>query len=223
MLRSRNFLNILVADLLVRTAYQIGKSPLLPVFAAGLGAGDALLGLIVSVSTFTGLVLKPPIGILSDRWGRRWWLLAGTAVFAGAPFLYQYVQTPEQLFLLRVVHGLATAIYGPVTVAYVAERMGGRRAEGLGWFGTARSAGYVVGPAAAGWMLLSMSPADVFTVTGWICLVAFIPVLLLEEPAARARARPPLRRQAADALRAGAHTPAIWLSGGLESVTYIAT
>ena len=220
---SRNFLLITLADLIARTAYQMGKTPLLPVFAASLGASNAFLGLIVSVSTFTGMVLKPLIGALSDRWGRRWWLLAGTAFFAIMPFLYRFVTTPEQLFLIRIVHGLATAIYGPVTLAYVAEQTGPRRAEGLGWFGLARSGGYILGPALAGWLLLRMPPPQVFTVIGVLGSLAFIPVLMLPADAKpRTRTRPPILRQIRAGLSAGGHTPAIWLAGGLEATAFIA-
>ena len=171
--RRRNFAYITLADFLVRSAYQMGKTPLLPIFAASLGASDALLGFIVSVSTLTGMGLKPFVGILSDRWGRRWWLLAGTAFFALMPFLYRFVHTPEQLVLIRIVHGTATAIYGPVTLAYVAEMHSRRRAERLGWFEMARSGGYIVGPAVAGWLLLWFSPVAVFTVIGLLSTLAF--------------------------------------------------
>ncbi len=222
-MRQRNFIYITVADFLVRTAYQMGKTPLLPIFAAALGATDAFLGFIVSVSTLTGMVLKPFIGILSDRWGRRWWLIAGTAFFAGVPFLYRFVTTPEQLFALRILHGTATAIYGPVTIAYVVEQGDQRRAERLGWFGLARSGGYIVGPALAGWLLLFLEPAQVFTVSGLMCLAAFVPVWLLQEtvPAA-VRPRVALREQVRQALAAGSRTPALWLAGGLEAASYTA-
>ena len=113
---------ITAADFMVRTAYQMGKTPLLPIFAAGLGANATFLGLIVSVSTLTGMLLKPIFGLLSDRWGRWIWLLVGTLLFIGIPFLYQLIHTPEELLFLRLVHGLATAIYGPVTVAWVMEQ-----------------------------------------------------------------------------------------------------
>ena len=69
MIIDRNFLYITFADLVVRSAYQMGKTPLLPIFAAMLGATDILLGFIVSVSTITGMLLKPLVGLLSDRWG----------------------------------------------------------------------------------------------------------------------------------------------------------
>ena len=223
MIRSRPFAYITAADFTVRSAYQMGKTPLLPIFAAALGAGDAFLGFIVSVSTLTGLVLKPFVGTLSDRWGRRGWLIVGTAFFAGMPFVYRFVSTPEQLFAVRMVHGLATAIYGPVTLAYVAERSNGDTAQSLAWFGTARNAGYIVGPAAAGWMLLTMDPVAVFTVVGIVSSLAFLPVLLLPESRDASNAkRPPLLRQAVDAFRSGGRTSAVWLAGSMEATMFMA-
>jgi MFS family permease len=220
---SRSFFLVTLADLIARTAYQMGKTPLLPIFAASLGASNAFLGMIVSVSTFTGMVLKPLIGALSDRWGRRWWLLAGTAFFAIMPFLYRFVTTPEQLFAIRIVHGLATAIYGPVTLALVAEQTGSQRAEGLGWFGLARSGGYILGPALAGWLLLWMPPPQVFTVIGILGSLTFIPVLLLPaDSKPRVRTQPSIMHQIRDGLNAGGHTPAIWLAGGLEATAFMA-
>ena len=141
-LRARSgqaFVALFAADFVARAAYQTGKTPLLPIFADRLGASAIFLGLIVSVSTMTGLVLKPAFGFLSDRTGRWLWLAVGTAFFIGPPFLYAWVETPQELFLLRLVHGLAAAIYGPVTLAYVAEITSHRTSEGMGWFGLARS------------------------------------------------------------------------------------
>ena len=222
--QTHNFSYITLADFLVRSAYQVGKTPLLPIFAASLGASDAFLGIIVSVSTFTGMLLKPLIGLLSDRWGRRIWLMAGTAVFALIPFGYIWVQTPEHLFLIRIIHGLATAIYGPVTLAYVAEQSAGRRAEKLGLFSMARSAGYIVGPALAGWLLLSLNPVIIFTLIGLVSSLAFVPILLLSEPESPVvqATQPPLREQLRTALGSGSRTPAVWLSGGLEALMFVA-
>ncbi|MBV7330205.1 MFS transporter [Chloroflexi bacterium TSY] len=164
----RSFIAITLADFVVRAAYQMGKTPLLPIFAATLGASDIYLGLITSVSTLTGMILKPAIGLFSDRWGRRAWLLIGTAFFVLMPFAYRYITTPEQLVVVRIIHGLATAIYGPVTLAYVSELSQSAKAERLGWFGIARSGGYVVGPLIASWLLLRYSPVVVFTLIGLI-------------------------------------------------------
>lgn len=202
----------------------MGKTPLLPIFAATLGASGAFLGFIVSVSTMTGLFLKPLFGVLSDRWGRRIWLIAGTCFFAFIPFLYGLVHTPEHLLMIRLVHGLATAIYGPVTLAYIAELSKGKQvAEDIGWFEMARSGGYIVGPALAGWLLLSMDPVAVFTIIGVISCVVFIPVLQLPEThSVEHRELRPIVQHMKNAIRDGSRTPAIWLTGSLEAVTFIA-
>ena len=218
----KGFLRVTLADFIVRSAYQMGKTPLLPIFAAALGASDAFLGVIVAVSTFTGIVLKPAVGLLSDRWGRRGWLLVGTLFFSLTPFVYAFVDTPQQLFIVRIIHGLATAIYGPVTLAFVAEHSGGREAEKLGWFSTARSGGYIVGPVLAGVLLLSFSPATVFTLIGVVSSLAFFPVLnlprveVLKQPR-----RLSLSAQLKRAVKACGQSGPIWIAGGLESLNYI--
>ena len=223
MILSRGFLSVTAGDFLVRSAYQMGKTPLLPIFAAALGAGDVELGFIVSVSTLTGMVLKPFVGILSDRTGRRIWLLAGTAVFAGMPFVYGFVDSPEQLVLVRIVHGLATAIYGPVTLAYVVELSGSNRAERLGWFSMARNAGYVVGPAVAGALLLRIDPVQIFTVIGLLSALAFVPIALLPEtkPAPQ-RGRQSLAKQARQAVSVAGRSTGVWLAGGMSAQVLIA-
>ena len=199
------------------------RLPCCPYSPQLLGAGEVFLGLIVSVSTLTGMALKPFIGILSDRWGRRTWLLAGTAFFATMPFVYRFVHTPEQLFAVRMLHGVATAIYGPVTLAYVAELSGTRRAERMGWFSVARNAGYVIGPAAAGWMLLSMDPVSVFTFVGILSSLAFLPVLMLPEArSSRTRPQTDILRESMRALWSGARLPAVWLAGGLGAKIHLA-
>ncbi len=212
---------ITAADFVVRTAYQMGKTPLLPIYAAALGASDLIIGTVVSISTLTGLALKPLFGFLSDRWGRRLWLLIGLTVFALAPFLYRFVETPEDLIALRLLHGTATAIFGPVTLAYVAEMGADRRAERLGIFGMARSGGYLLAPTLAALLLTIMQPEQVFTIIGLASCAAFVPTLLLTQ-------RPVTRREgfvagAMRAIRATRTSRAFWLAATLEIAVHVAT
>ena len=216
---NRVFAALFSADLIVRSAYQIAKLPVLPLFAYQLGADEVLIGLIVSVSTVTGLLLKPIFGFLSDRWGRWLWLWIGTGLFAGPPFLYQLVETPEYLVALRLFHGLATAIYGPITLAYVAQCYSPSRAEAFGWFGLARTASYIIGPAVGGALLIHLSPEAVFSVTGIVALAAFIPVGLLRTVETSARGRLARRHPRHDVLRL---TEAVAALRANSAVLYIA-
>ena len=168
------------------------------------------------------MVLKPLIGVLSDRWGQRLWLIVGTVFFIGVPFFYRFVHTPEELFTIRLIHGLATAIYGPVTLAYVAAQSEHRRAERLGWFTMARNAGYIIGPATAGGLLLVMSPVSIFTVVGLLSCLAMVPVLLLpESKQSLPPTRIPFRDHFTQALIVGIKTPSVWLAGSLEASIYM--
>ena len=170
---NQNLIKLTFADFLVRSAYQMGKSPVLPLMAASLGADALFLGMIVSVSTMTGLGMKPLFGLLSDRWGKevldhRW-----NADFHWYAFSYGSIENPTELMLLRLAHGLATAIYGPVTLAWVLDQ--GRKgcAERVGWFGIAKNGGYIVGPLAGASLLSVMEPVEVFTVIGLISYFGF--------------------------------------------------
>lgn len=221
-----NLWRVTAADFLLRTAYQMGKSPLLPLFAASLGAGSLFLGLIVSVSTMTGLFLKPIFGYLSDRSGRKVWMLVGVCLFAFTPFLYWFVKTPEHLFVLRLVHGLATAIFGPVTLAYVTSLALEKRATRQGWFGLARSGSYLIAPAAAAWAMSWMDPVAVFTIIGVISLLAFLPVMMLTETAVKTQNLPQMNNPVAAflyAARQAVSIPVLWFAGSMEMIIYMAT
>ena len=212
---------VTATDFAVRTAYQMGKTPLLPMYAAALGASDLIIGYVVSVSTMTGLLLKPLFGLLSDRLGRKLWLLIGLGVFATAPFLYRFVETPEDLMALRLLHGTATAIFGPVSLAYVAEMGVERRAERLAIFGMARSGGYLLAPTLAALLLTWMPPEQVFTIIGLASCAAFVPVLALTSRPARRRE--PFFASAARAVRATRRSRAFWLAAALEIAVYVTT
>lgn len=224
----RGFWNLFGTDMIVRTGYQMGKTPALPMFAAAIGAGELMIGTIVAVSTMTGMVAKPLVGALSDRWGRRLWFLAALVLFAGTPFLYQLIETPEQLLALRLFHGSATAIFGPVTLAIVAEMARTGRATRLAWFEMAREFGYLAAPTIAGWMLLTFEdPADLFTVIGLFSCFAFVPALFIRfEPTpmqAEPARRPGLLRQLAAGLAHTASRVEMWVAGLLEMMVYSVT
>ena len=132
----------------------IAKNPVLPLLAQSLGAASAEIGLIAAASTITGIVTSLAAGRLSDRFGRRPLLLFAGLVFLTAPLLYLLVTTPLELALVRVYHGLATAVFGPVASAYVTDLAPIRRGERLGYFSSAQLTGRALAPAVGGALLM---------------------------------------------------------------------
>ena len=147
-------IRLCAAGFVAYCSYAMCRTPLLPLFARELGAGPALIGLVMGASTITGIVVKLPAGALSDVFGRRRLLVAGALVFATLPFTYLAVSTLLALILLRFVHGLATAIFGPVASASlsdVAPATG--RGTWLSTYSTAQGAGQALGPVLAGYLI----------------------------------------------------------------------
>ena len=211
---------LMASDFVARSAYQVGKTPLLPIYAAMLGASDLVIGYVVAISTMTGLVLKPLVGALSDRTSRRLWLILGLVLFAGIPFLYRFVDSAGDLYVLRLLHGTATAVFGPVSLAYVAEMGAARRGERLGIFGMSRSASYLLAPLIGAALMTVLPPEQVFTLIGLASCAALIPALFLPETRAGS---PVARPRAVEIMRSIRDTRAFRLVAWLEMVVYVAT
>jgi MFS family permease len=139
---------------LARFSYALARNPVLPLFAAALGAGPEGIGLAVGISTVTGILFKMPSGAISDIIGRRRTMLAGLVVFGLMPFSYLFITQYHALLVVRFLHGLATAIYGPVAMAVVADVAGNRKGELLSWFSSVCIAGTLLGAPIGGYVLL---------------------------------------------------------------------
>lgn len=153
------FLALCAVDFSARTSYNMARTPVLPLFAAALGARPELVGLIVAASTLTGIFLKAPAGAISDQIGRRRTLLFGAAVFGITPFFYLLVGRAWQLLPIRFFHGMATAVYGPMVTAAMAAIAGRRKGEFLAWFSLIKIATGALGGFLAGGSFTS-SPGE---------------------------------------------------------------
>src|SRR4030042_2738411 len=138
-----------------RLSYALARSPVLPLFALYLGAGPEAIGFSVGISTGTGIFFKLPSGALSDVIGRKRTMLIGLIVFAVMPFTYLFVKDYQLLIVIRFIHGLATAIYGPVSMAVVADVAGAKKREMPSWFSSLTLIGNLLGAPLGGFILHS--------------------------------------------------------------------
>jgi MFS family permease len=143
-----------------RLSYALARSPVLPLFALYLGAGPEAIGFAVGISTVTGIFFKLPAGALSDIIGRKRTMLIGLVVFAVMPFTYLLVHDYRLLVIIRFIHGLATAVYGPVSMAVVADVAGTKKGEMLSWFSSITIIGNLLGAPLGGFILHSTPGAS---------------------------------------------------------------
>jgi MFS family permease len=147
------FTSLCSVGFLARFSYALARNPVLPLFALYLGAGPEAIGLAVGISTVTGIFFKMPSGALSDVIGRRKTLFMGLTVFGVMPFTYLFIQDYSLLIIIRFLHGLATAIYGPVAMAVVADIAGAKKGEWLSWFSSVTILGTLAGAPVGGFLL----------------------------------------------------------------------
>lgn len=172
----------------------LSKTPVLPLFAASLGATPAEIGWIVIASTIPGVLISFPAGALADHLGTRRVLLASLVVFATAPFLYLGVENAWQLMAVRFYHGFATAIFGTVASAAIAERYTQDRAARLSTYSSATIVGRSLAPFLGGFLISLASYGAVYiacAVSGVLALAAGL--LLRDGPPAQVKTTTRLR------------------------------
>jgi MFS family permease len=147
------FTSLCTVGFFARLSYALARSPVLPLFALYLGAGPEATGFAVGISTVTGIFFKLPAGALSDIIGRKKTMLIGLLFFAFMPFTYLLVTSYYPLLLIRFIHGLATAIYGPVSMAVIADIAGTKKGEMLSWFSSITIIGNLLGAPLGGLIL----------------------------------------------------------------------
>jgi MFS transporter, DHA1 family, multidrug resistance protein len=212
-IRLSPFLLLCGTGLLAIFSSTLAKSPVLPLFAGHLGADASGIGLVAALGPITGILGSIPAGLLADRFGRRRLLLVSAWIFATAPLLYLVADTLLLLGIARVYHGLATAIFMPVSLAVVADFFQQGRGEKLGWFSTATLAGRFAAPLTGGLLLagLAMPPTAVFQVVYLVCFGGGLLSLLFAARLPEFSSRPTARKRVEmlTAFRRVAATPGI--------------
>lgn len=154
-------------------------SPLLPTYANSLGASGFMLGLIFGGFSLARLVTMPIVGQLSDRNGRKPFIVLGLLMQVLAAFAFILCVEPWQLVATRMFQGIAGAMIIPISMAYVGEiSPSGREATYMGWFTFALFIGFGVGPATGGIVKDHFSFTANFILLGSLCFIAFLAVLI---------------------------------------------
>jgi len=174
MTTSRSFALLCTIGVLCFISYNMVRMPVLALFAESLGASPERIGVIVSVSTLTGVVLKLPSGALSDIYGRRMLLRIGVIAFGIPPFFYPFISDLNLLTLLRLFHGLGTAIFAPSALATVAELYRERRGAALGTYTACTQSGALLGPFIGGYLAFAYGYSSAFLTAGLFGCAAIV-------------------------------------------------
>lgn len=173
------FLMLCIMGGLAIFSSTMAKNPALPLFIRSMGVPVSTVGFIAAASTLVGIIVSLPAGILSDIIGRRRVILIAAFVFATAPFLYLFIMAPWQLVLVRIYHGLATAILGPVAMAALADTFQTGRGERMAWYSSATMVGRFLAPFVGGLLIFGQDFRWVYLADGFAGVLALLAALRL--------------------------------------------
>jgi len=145
--------------------------PVMPVYADELGVSQAGLGMLFAAYALGNIVAAVPFGVLSDKVGRRPFLVFGMFAMAGAFVLYAYSSTYTALFLSRFLDGVTAAANWSVGLAIIPDVYPeGERGQAMGMVMAAMGAGAIAGPAVGGALYDWLGLQAPFLLVSLICV-----------------------------------------------------
>ena len=127
--------------------------PLFPIYIAEKGASNFELGLIVSGFTFSQFLVQPFFGGLSDRFGRKPFMVGGMACYGLVASLYIFAENLPQVFLVRLLHGVGAGMIWPALSAFVVDQSPvERRGETMSLLTGVEMLGWAIGPILGGFL-----------------------------------------------------------------------
>jgi MFS family permease len=163
--------------------FHLANAPVMPLvglYVARLGGTNTQVACVVLAAQAVMVPVAWLAGRLSERWGRKPVFTFGFVVLPLRIALYSLTDSPWMLVALQTLDGIGAGIYGVVIVAICADltRGTGRFNALQGLIATALSAGGVLGPVLAGFMVQYLGFAAAFYLFAAVAAVAALVFML---------------------------------------------
>lgn len=165
--------------------------PVLPHLATTLGASPTTIGFLFGSFGITLLAVSIPMGVASDRIGRKWPLVGGMLALALGTSLFGVATSLPGLLAARLLQGAADGVTWAVGFALIADVYGpSERGRVMGVVMSSAGVGVMIGPPFGGWLYQLGGVALPFLVIAAASLVLAALFLSLEEPTHASDERP---------------------------------
>ncbi len=147
-------------------------APVLPLYAKDFGVSAAMVGASISVFGLARILFNLPSGILSDRLGRRAFLVGGPVVIAIGTFLSATAGDIWQLLAYRFIAGIGSAMFMTAGLTVIADiSTPENRGRNLSLHLGSLLVGVSIGPAVGG------VTAEIFNLQAPFYLVGFLSLI----------------------------------------------
>jgi MFS family permease len=150
--------------------------PLVPQYVEDeLHGGELGIGLAIAVFAIVAIAVRPLIGQLVIRYGRRAVMIGGAALAAAAGSMYGFVDSLPALLVLRGLTGAGEAALFVAAMTLIADLSpSDRRAEAASYFSVAVYAGIGLGPIVGEAMLTTSGFRSAFALAGLFAVVSAV-------------------------------------------------
>lgn len=156
------------------------RIPVMPLFAATLGAGPVQVGTINGAFMLTVSLLSMPAGLLADRTGRKFPIIAGVAASAASSLLVSLCHQPGQMVAAYILFGVGLAAFAPAMLSLVADLVPSNRlGQAYGWYTTAIYIAMTLGPALGGYLAKITGFRQLFLLSGGLLAAVTVMAFLI--------------------------------------------
>jgi DHA1 family multidrug resistance protein-like MFS transporter len=168
--------------------------PVMPDFATRLGASGTALGLMIAAFSLIRGFFQPVVGTLSDRWGRKGFLVGGLFIYSLVGLILPEAGSVNSLIVIRCFHGFGSAMIVPVAMAYISELAPpGQEGRYMGMLNVAIFSGIGGGPMLGGFFSDLWGMAAAFYAMAALSFLAF-GLVLFRMPAVAQKKEPVVSR-----------------------------
>jgi multidrug resistance protein len=164
--------------------------PVLPLYARQLHVSDFGVGFLFATYAIALLVAAIPMGVLSDRFGRKPFVLLGMFAMAGAFVFYAFAKSYPVLVVARILDGLTAAATWSAGLALLGDRFEEKEmGSKVGWAIAAMAVGGIAGPLLGGTLADAIGYRAPFYAIAIACVAGGIATLFLVEQKGAQRSR----------------------------------
>jgi len=158
---------------------------LLPLRIEELGGSESVIGFIMGAASAATILTTPSVGILIDKWGKKWFLLAGGLLMSVTSLPFAFLHSLGFAFpVLRILHGGALSLCFVSAGTLIADVSSpARRSQAIGIFGVFSVINFALAPFVGKKIVEAYGFGDLFVFDFFFGLLGFVAAFFIREPA----------------------------------------
>lgn len=180
---TEDFIKVFFTNFFVFTAFYM-LLPTLPLYLTEkLNFSDSKAGFIIATYTFSGILIRPIVGNLIDRFGRKKMLQPAVIFFAITFLFYPVSSLVVILLIIRFFHGMLWGMTTTTSSTLIVDIIPkNRRGEGIGIYGLSTTIPMAIAPLAGLFAMNNFGYNTIFYTSFVIAFLAIIMVFIIKYP-----------------------------------------